>query len=167
MKLLEGQGYVTAAKNIRIELKGMFPGVKFSVNSKSYSGGDSIRVNWIDGPSQKEVEAIISKYEYGNFNGMIDLYEYDKDRSFTSKHGSTKYAFANRDHSDSSVQRALDNLYAKYQANFERDGLAKPTVEDYRMGRLYGFQLSGGFDGHFIEREFYSFLSQPELQQVA
>ena len=168
-KLIEGQGYVIAAKNIRIELKNEYPTVKFSVVSKSYSGGDSVRVNWIDGPSQKEVEAIINKYEYGRFDGSIDLYEYNKDHSFTDKYGSTKYAFANRDHSDISIQRALDSMYSKYQANFERDGLPKPTTEDYRNGLLRSskFQLSGGFNHDFVEREFYAILSGSELQQVA
>jgi hypothetical protein len=39
-----------AASNIRAELKKAFPGVKFSVRSETFSGGDSIDVKWMDGP---------------------------------------------------------------------------------------------------------------------
>lgn len=65
-----------AAKEIRAILKKEFPGVKFSVNSSSYSGGNSIRIKWIDGPLAEKVEALVGKYEYGHFNGMEDLYEF-------------------------------------------------------------------------------------------
>ena len=68
------RSYVTAAKNIHIELKAEFPGVKFSVTSKSYSMGNSINVDWTDGPTEKQVDEIISKYQYGSFNGQDDCY---------------------------------------------------------------------------------------------
>ena len=44
------------AKIIRQELAKAFPGIKFSVKSKSYSGGSSIDVGWTDGPTPKMVE---------------------------------------------------------------------------------------------------------------
>lgn len=69
--------YARAAKNIKKELSLAFPGVKFSVKSESYSGGDSVDVRWENGPRYKDVEAVINKYQYGNFNGMDDIYEYD------------------------------------------------------------------------------------------
>lgn len=69
----------TAAANcaaaIRAELKAAFVGVKFSVTSDTFSGGNSVHIDWTDGPTVKEVEAITSKYQYGHFNGMEDLYE--------------------------------------------------------------------------------------------
>ena len=37
---------VTAAKNIRLQLADRFPGVRFAVKTKRYSGGDSINVAW-------------------------------------------------------------------------------------------------------------------------
>lgn len=37
--------------------------------------GDSVHVNWTDGPTSDEVDRIISKYQYGHFNGMEDMYE--------------------------------------------------------------------------------------------
>lgn len=59
-------------KNIRIELKRAFKGVKFSVTS-SY---DTVNINWTDGPTYAQVEKLTSKYQEGSFNGMEDLYEY-------------------------------------------------------------------------------------------
>ena len=61
------------AKLIRKALKEEFPKVKFSVRSSTYSGGASIRVNWIDGPLEKAVEAVAGAFAGATFDGMIDL----------------------------------------------------------------------------------------------
>jgi hypothetical protein len=64
-----------AAREIRKELKKEFPHIKFSVRSQNFSMGDAVYVSYENGVSQKAVEAIISKYQYGTFNGMEDIYE--------------------------------------------------------------------------------------------
>lgn len=65
-------GIVETAKIIRAELAEAFPGVKFSVRSKSYSMGCSISVRWTNGPSVKAVEAITDcRYGHG-FDAMTD-----------------------------------------------------------------------------------------------
>lgn len=64
------------AKLVRAALKTAFPGIKFSVKSSTYSGGASIDVNWTDGPTSKEVDAIAKRFEGAAFDGMIDLKEY-------------------------------------------------------------------------------------------
>lgn len=61
------------AKLVRLALKKNFSGTKFSVTSKTYSGGASISVSWVDGPNTKQVEAITSQYCGGDFDGSIDL----------------------------------------------------------------------------------------------
>lgn len=66
-------GVVETAKLIRQSLKAAFPGVKFSVKSESYSGGSSVNVHWVDGPSQKAVEEVVGAYQSGRFDGMIDM----------------------------------------------------------------------------------------------
>jgi Large polyvalent protein associated domain 29 len=66
------------AKLVRAALKKAFPGVKFSVRSSTYSGGASIRVGWVDGPSTKAVQAVTCAYAGGGFDGMIDM-AYNKD----------------------------------------------------------------------------------------
>lgn len=67
--------HAAAAKAIRAELKAAFLTVKFSVRSESFSMGDAVRISWTDGPTSKEVEGIVKKYQYGNFNSMEDYYE--------------------------------------------------------------------------------------------
>ena len=61
------------AKLVRRVLKANFPDVKFFVRSKSYSGGASINIDWLDGPTTKEVDAVISIFKGADFDGSIDL----------------------------------------------------------------------------------------------
>jgi Large polyvalent protein associated domain 29 len=70
--------YARAAANLRKELSLAFPSVKFSVTSKSYTGGDSVSVTWFDGPTSEEVDRIANKYQEGRFDGMVDSYDYDR-----------------------------------------------------------------------------------------
>ena len=88
-----------AAKAIRKELKEAFPSIKFSVTSKNFSMGNSIDVDWMTGPTSKEVEAIINKYQYGHFNGMEDIYEHSNSREDIPQ---AKYVTANRSFRDES-----------------------------------------------------------------
>ncbi len=84
---------VIAARNIRKELKQAFPRIKFSVRSR---GGDAVYVNWSLGPTQKEVESVIGKYERGYFDGSDDCYKYDKDNIYPELFGGAKYVVATR-----------------------------------------------------------------------
>src|SRR5271157_5462509 len=61
------------AKFVRTALKKNFPGVKFSVRSSVYSGGASIDVSWVLGPTTKEVDAVAGQYESADFDGSIDM----------------------------------------------------------------------------------------------
>ena len=80
------------AKLVRTALKKNFPGVKFSVRSSVYSGGASIDVSWILGPTTKEADAVAGQYESADFDGSIDMEtRYDHwllpDGSAIIKHG--------------------------------------------------------------------------------
>lgn len=61
------------AKLIRFALAKAFPAVKFSVTTKTYSGGGSVSVRWIDGPTSKAVEKVADQFETEGFDGSIDL----------------------------------------------------------------------------------------------
>jgi hypothetical protein len=61
------------AKLVRAALKREFPGTKFSVRSKTYSGGASIDVSYTDGPTTREVDAVVGVFAGAGFDGMIDL----------------------------------------------------------------------------------------------
>jgi hypothetical protein len=81
----KAKGYTSshagASASIKAELQAAFKGVKFSVTSDSFSGGNAVRISWTDGPTVAEVETISQKYQYGHFNGMDDIYENTNDRS--------------------------------------------------------------------------------------
>lgn len=61
------------AKLVRLALRHGFPAVRFSVRSKTYSGGASITVRWQGGPTAEEVESVVRPFEGAEFDGMIDL----------------------------------------------------------------------------------------------
>ena len=60
------------AKLVRAALKESFPGVKFSVRSSVYSGGASIRVSYVNGPSYDQVKRVVGMFEGSYFDGMTD-----------------------------------------------------------------------------------------------
>lgn len=107
------------AAEIRKELKAKFPGVKFSVRSENFSGGDSVRIKWTDGPELAEVEAIASKYEAGHFDGMTDMYVYKKDRD--PDRPCAKFVFAHKKFSDEATQvlkKRAEELLVDHQCEF-------------------------------------------------
>lgn len=64
------------AKKVRKALKEEFPGMKFSVRSRSYSMGSAVDVSWIDGPTSSQVNKILSQFQSASFDGMQDLKSY-------------------------------------------------------------------------------------------
>lgn len=125
-------GCTLAAANIRILLKEKFPGVKFSVKTSKFSGGDDINVSWTDGPAQKDVEAIADLFSAGSFDGMEDIYNYRRS-VFTDLFGDAKYIFCNRHESPELIARALEMEYP--------DASTRPSVEDWKQAKgVFDFQ---------------------------
>ena len=116
-----------AAENIRRELRKAWPGVRFSVRFRTFSGGDSIDVGWTDGPTSAQVNGVIGKYQYGWFDGMTDCYEHSKesDRTWGDVFGSAKYVHAQR----SSTQDAVRKAWAAQGFN----PADVPAEADYRV----------------------------------
>ena len=107
--------HAESAKTIRKELKKVFSMTKFSVTSQSYSGGNSIAVEWVDGPTSEEVENIAYKYQYGRFNGMEDIYENTNKRDDLPQ---VKYVQVRREISEKVKQQVFEELQ-KTHAYFE------------------------------------------------
>jgi hypothetical protein len=130
--------YALAASNIRKELKNKFPGQKFSVRSSSFAGGNSVDVRWIDGPTTAEVEEITSKYQYGRFNGMEDIYEYDRDHN--DDYGSAKYVQTNRTISNENKIAVCEELSIAYEVKENTySGDKYVHITDYNdERRVYG-----------------------------
>lgn len=85
------------AAAIRTELKTAFPGIKFRVTSENYTGGSSVRIEYVDGVKRERVERVVCKYEQGRFDGMTDSYDYTNSRSDIPQ---VKYIFVEREISD-------------------------------------------------------------------
>ena len=101
------------AKLIRAALKSKFPGVKFSVRSKSYAGGSSIDVAWTDGPTGSLVETITKKFEGKGFDGMVD-YAYYK--------GAWLYPDCTAGYKDSEGSTGTSGVVDGYNSQPEKDG---------------------------------------------
>lgn len=100
-----------AAKLIRAELKKALPKTKFRVRSNNYAGGDSVYVRWTDGPTRSTVKEITDKYQYGHFDGMIDLYEYSNNIEGLPQ---VKYVLEQRDISDEAYARKKATLAKEF-----------------------------------------------------
>lgn len=99
--------HAESAKAIRKELKRAFPLTKFSVTSSTYSGGNSVAVEWVDGPTSEEVGNVAYKYQYGHFNGMEDIYEHTNRRDDLPQ---VKYVQVRRQVSEETMQCMFQRL---------------------------------------------------------
>lgn len=68
------------ARDAKQLLKKKYPTIEFSVRSDNFANGNSVHISWNLGPTSDEVDKLVSKYQYGHFDGMIDLYEYSNTR---------------------------------------------------------------------------------------
>ena len=69
-------GAALTANVIKKKLTALYPKVKFSVTSDTFSMGNSVDIRWTDGPTSDVINAITTQYQYGNFNSMNDSYDY-------------------------------------------------------------------------------------------
>lgn len=106
------------ATAIREELKKEFAGVKFSVKSSNFSGGDSVHIQWTDGPTYEEVNNIVKKYQYGNFNGMEDIYEYSNRIEGLPQ---SKYVQTYREISDEVNKAVFESLKTTFSSEDAQD----------------------------------------------
>lgn len=147
-----------AAANLRAELKAAFPGVKFSVKSSTYSGGNSIDASWVDGPSNEAVESIAKNYQAGDFDGMDDCYHYNNSafsQAFREVCGSARYVKCDREFSQEAVQTAVDIVAPRFEAE-------PPVVEvSSYSGNAY---LRYDFKNEHRHREIYQLLRASDLR---
>jgi len=138
-----------ASQQIRKILKKEFPKTKFSVKSSNYSMGDSINISWVDGVAERKVEKLINYFQYGEFNGMEDIYEYTNRREDIPQ---TKYLFCDRKISDEFYFLKLDEMRTKWDflANIAKENIDKTNQEI--------FDKTGCWDAkHFIYQQFKGF----------
>lgn len=145
------------AKAIRGELKTAFPGMKFSVRSETFSGGDAVRIGWTNGPSYEAVDAITDRFTRGTFNGMTDSYEYNRDRQGPT----AMFVTCNRRISAELEAKVVADLRATF-ASEPREGFETLA---YRI--LRKSDLRGGYAGLRDVDGFPGFEVVPAAQPVA
>lgn len=100
------------SRNLREILKREFHGTKFTVRSDSYSGGDSVRVKYEDGPAYKKVNGIVSMFQENHADITGDYWDYDPN-AFNCEFGGFSYAHCERDISNGVIDRLCEILIAK------------------------------------------------------
>lgn len=128
-----------AAKAIRIDLKKAFPQVRFRVKSKGYAGGESVYIEWENGPTYDSVNKLTAKYQYSEFDPMTDSYDYTNPQNDMPQ---VKYVLITRQISE----QTLNEVFKIFQPHY------------------YGWEILKGLDessqgffkqwGHWTPREF-------------
>lgn len=98
-----------AAKQIKQILKKEFPSINFSVTSENYAGGNAVRIHYTDGVPTEQVDKLVKKFQYGNFDGMNDIYEFSNVREDIPQ---AKYVQVQRDISPE-VKQSMKTKIAK------------------------------------------------------
>lgn len=151
------------ANEIKQLLKKHYPTVKFSVKSDNFAGGNSVDVSWNLGPTSDEIDSLIRKYQYGHFNGMIDMYEHLNMRDDIPQ---AKYVHAHREYrTEEEIQnnklkwedpnyrdlwkeeKTLYHIIAKdlcQAINIEYKGLNERVPDDYQH-MIRGYAYGGSF----------------------
>lgn len=119
----EGKYLSTAdvAANMRAELKKTFPGVKFSVRSKTFSGGDSISVSWYDGPTRKKVQEVTAKYEHSHADITGDYWDYEPN-PFNDVFGGAKFVHETREISEETASIIYADATGNSKEDWDRRG---------------------------------------------
>jgi hypothetical protein len=99
------------ASLIKKELKQKFPTIKFSVRSDNYSGGDSVHIGYVDAVPRELVEKEVKKYQYGHFDGMTDMYEYNSEKVDFPQ---SKYIFVERHVTEEARNKIIDQIKKYY-----------------------------------------------------
>jgi hypothetical protein len=101
-------------KLIRENLKAEFPGVKFGV--KKTSGGSCYTIQWVDGPTSRQVDEVVSMFKGASFDGMYDLktYNHITNEDGDQIHYGVDYIFSNRSYSAGFLKHMVDYAMATY-----------------------------------------------------
>ena len=127
-----------AAKEIRKILKDL--GIAASVTSKGYSMGDHVNIDLTNQPPAivEQITKLTNKFQYGHFDGMIDLYEYSNTRDDIPQ---TKYLMVNNTFDDDIRQKAYEYLKDHYAGMENAPGKYSDAHEYYNKDmQIYATQ---------------------------
>jgi len=126
---------------IRKELKRN--SIQAVVKSRSFSMGDAVDVTIYNQPPHvvKAIDEFCSKYQYGHFNGMEDIYE---SSNIDDSIPQTKYLHVTNKIENDVYQRAWEELrgrmsgYDQYDESYE-----KASLENYDISRMLWNYIRG------------------------
>ena len=138
------------------------------VNADSYAGGSSVNIYVQDLPPNRleELENYAGQFEYGHFDGMIDLYEYSNVREDIPQ---VRFVFVNNEISAEMRQRIWDFLRGYYNGMEN----APENAQDAGLYRNQNFQEYGNvliyraFRGGYMQNEFWNFVNGVVEQEAA
>lgn len=143
------------ARELRKALKAEFPGIKFSVRSRTYSGGASIDVGWMDGPLQAAVQAVCDGFRNADFDGMQDMKVYrdatlyaGEDGSFEEIRYGANYIFANRAvgaEREAAIEAELRAFVAGRGGTIAEDGKIEIEGGFVALDQYIGSETPGAF----------------------
>lgn len=133
---------VCAAQNIRRELAKEFQGIKFSVTSSIFSGGNDINISWTDGPTTKEIDDIVNKYNDHATDYTGDFRD-PTNEVFNSLYGGAKYVMTNRRMSKETEEamRPWADEQFKLETCFAKDSCGKENLI-WRLVSAYSIPAS-------------------------
>ena len=153
----------TAKQNMLVLLKRAFPGVKFY--SKK-NGSNSYNVRWTDGPTEKMVAKICSKFVDTTFNGYEDIEENVGDE-FAALYGGIGYMpDLERSYSDKVWTEAKEKFYAKHPEAVgvnERSQFLPKSYSEFVESNQYT-SASSCLRGYLSDIDFYQ---KPEEKPVS
>lgn len=130
-KSRELSGAAATAAAIRDELRKVFPNVKFAVRSKKFAGGDSVDIDYTDGPVTELVEFYTDKYQNSHSDYTGDYWDYTGIDPALGVPGA-KFVMVQRDTSDGH-RAELKKLYMQYEGQ---------EPETYGHDSIYNFESS-------------------------
>ena len=116
-------------------------GLEVTARSESFSMGDSVdvRVTNATGAQREQIDSELSKYQYGRFNGMEDIYEYSNSRDDIPQ---TKYLHIHYSYTDDYKQAAYEWTKAHYMSSDELDKAPELYTDADSNMRLHNEFLS-------------------------
>lgn len=108
--------HARAAKAIKTELAEKFPGIAFSIKSKTFTIGNNVTVDWTGGPTSDAIEAVVFKYRYGTFDASQNLYIHD---NYINDIPQAQYVMVSHHYSDAALKKAKTEIARGYSVNMD------------------------------------------------
>ena len=155
-----------AAKMIRQFMKAN--GIAGSVRSDSFAGGDSIsiRVEDLNPIQYKVLKDYANDFQYGSFNGMIDLYEYDNRNDSIPQ---VKFVSINNKMSDGVAQSIYDFIKGYYAGmeNAPENFADASSFYNQNFGAYASNLVYRLFSGGYNSNQYYESIGVIAVEQEA